>query len=98
VERLLLLTDDEVDAATVRQVLPGRRGSVGVVGTPKGGGTIAERVVAFEREVVLSELRAHNYRIAETARALGLERSHLYKKCQQLGIDLQEEREQNERA
>jgi hypothetical protein len=23
------------------------------------------------------------------ARALGLERSHLYKKCQQLGIDLQ---------
>jgi DNA-binding NtrC family response regulator len=26
--------------------------------------------------------------MAETARALGLERSHLYKKCQQLGIDL----------
>jgi DNA-binding NtrC family response regulator len=25
----------------------------------------------------------------QTARALGLERSHLYKKCQQLGIDLQ---------
>jgi DNA-binding NtrC family response regulator len=27
--------------------------------------------------------------MTETARALGLERSHLYKKCAQLGIDLQ---------
>ncbi len=26
--------------------------------------------------------------MSNTARALGLERSHLYKKCQQLGIDL----------
>jgi DNA-binding NtrC family response regulator len=26
--------------------------------------------------------------MTNTARALGLERSHLYKKCQQLGIDL----------
>jgi DNA-binding NtrC family response regulator len=26
--------------------------------------------------------------MSETAKALGLERSHLYKKCQQLGIDL----------
>jgi DNA-binding NtrC family response regulator len=32
--------------------------------------------------------------VAETARALGLERSHLYKKCQQLGIDLKTERSQ----
>jgi hypothetical protein len=26
--------------------------------------------------------------MTDTARALGLERSHLYKKCQALGIDL----------
>jgi len=26
--------------------------------------------------------------MTETAKALGLERSHLYKKCQQLGVDL----------
>jgi DNA-binding NtrC family response regulator len=45
-------------------------------------------VIAFERDVVVRELTAHGYRVAETARALGLERSHLYKKCQQLGIDL----------
>jgi two-component system nitrogen regulation response regulator NtrX len=31
--------------------------------------------------------RNHNH-MTNTAKALGLERSHLYKKCQQLGIDL----------
>jgi two-component system, NtrC family, nitrogen regulation response regulator NtrX len=59
-------------------------------------GTLAERVEAFEREVLLDELRRHHYRIAETARVLGLERSHLYKKCQHLGIDLKQERRQAE--
>jgi DNA-binding NtrC family response regulator len=43
--------------------------------------------------VVVSELAAHGHKVVETARALGLERSHLYKKCQQLGIDLKAERE-----
>jgi len=36
-----------------------------------------------------SVLKKHNYKMTDTAKALGLERSHLYKKCQQLGIDLQ---------
>ena len=42
----------------------------------------------------LQELAAHGHRVAETARGLGLERSHLYKKWQQLGIDLKTERTQ----
>jgi two-component system nitrogen regulation response regulator NtrX len=46
-------------------------------------------VEAFEREVVLQELKRHGRRMTETARALGLERSHLYKKCQALGVDVQ---------
>jgi two-component system nitrogen regulation response regulator NtrX len=46
-------------------------------------------VLAFERAVVLAELDRCNRHITQTAKALGLERSHLYKKCQQLGIDLQ---------
>jgi len=91
VERVLLLTDDVVDAETVRQVLPGRRAATGVTTT---AGTLADRVDAFEREAVLAELNAHGHRVAETVRALGLERSHLYKKCQQLGIDLKAERSQ----
>jgi len=102
VERLLLLTDDAVDAATVRQVLAGRhaRGALAPATLADGRGsdgerahgTLAERVQAFERELVLRELSAHGYRATETARALGLERSHLYKKCQQLGIDMKGER------
>ncbi len=99
VERLLLLTDRGVCAADVQAVLP--RGH----GLPAGNhadvharGTLAERVVAFEREVMLVELRQHGYRIAETARALGLERSHLYKKCEQLGIDVKQERRSAEDA
>ena len=91
VERLLLLTDGEVDAATVQQVLSGRTAAAGPAASA-GSGTLSDRVTAFEREVVVRELTAHGYRVAETARALGLERSHLYKKCQQLGIDLQAER------
>jgi two-component system nitrogen regulation response regulator NtrX len=90
VERLLLLTDGTVDAAAVRQVLPGRMSPTAYASS----GTLADRVAAFEREMVLNELKAHGYRIAEAARALGLERSHLYKKCQQLGIDIKEERAQ----
>src|SRR5207245_9621957 len=89
--RLLLLADSVVDEATVRQVLTSR--PVAGASSPASG-TLADRVMAFERETVLSELKAHGYRIADTARALGLERSHLYKKCQQLGIDVKEERAQ----
>ena len=92
VERLLLLTDDEVDAATTRQVLSGRQAPAAAAAT--GSGTLSDRVTAFERDVVVRELTAHGYRVAETARALGLERSHLYKKCQQLGIDVKAERGQ----
>ena len=97
VERLLLLTDDAVDEATVRQVLSGRQLASGpfdgAQGRPAAGsGALADRVAAFEREVVLAELNAHGHRVTETARALGIERSHLYKKCQQLAIDMKAER------
>jgi two-component system nitrogen regulation response regulator NtrX len=45
-------------------------------------------VLRFERIEVLKELEGHNRNITQAAKDLGLERSHLYKKCQQLGIDL----------
>ena len=84
VERLLLLADSEVDAETVRMAVPRR-----AEGTP-GSGTLAERVDAFERATIVSELKRLGRNMSETARTLGLERSHLYKKCTQLGIDLQQ--------
>jgi DNA-binding NtrC family response regulator len=83
VERLLLLADDAVNAAAVRLALPQASGTPGA----STGGTLAARTEAYEREVILAELKQHQ-RMTDTAKALGLERSHLYKKCQQLGIDL----------
>jgi two-component system nitrogen regulation response regulator NtrX len=92
VERLLLLCDDEVDPATLRLVLPQSAG-VTTAGTASAQqGTLAQRVEFFEKQVLLDELKRHDYQMAATARALGLERSHLYKKCQHLGIDLESAR------
>ncbi len=93
VERLILLASDEnVAAADVRLILPTSDSpSRGPSASSDGNsaGTLAERTEAFEREVMLAEIRRHNFHMTNVARALGLERSHLYKKCQQLGIDLQ---------
>jgi two-component system nitrogen regulation response regulator NtrX len=86
VERLLLLADSDVDVAAVRLALPN---GPGVAPISSGSGPLADRVRAFEREVLVTELKRHNFQMTETARSLDLERSHLYKKCQQLGIDLE---------
>jgi two-component system, NtrC family, nitrogen regulation response regulator NtrX len=83
VERLLLLADGQVDSETVRLALPAANE------TARGAGTLAGRMETFERETILTELKHHAYNMAETARALGLERSHLYKKCAQLGIEVE---------
>jgi len=92
VERLLLLADADVHREEVQSVLPTGDSRSVTTDRDTGFGTLADRVTAFERQVMLTELRRHNYRIAETARTLGLERSHFYRKSEQLGIDLKEER------
>ncbi len=91
VERLVLLaSESSISAADVRLALPSDSAAGGALATgATGSGTLAERTEAFEREVLLAEIRRHNFHMTNVARALGLERSHLYKKCQQLGIDLQ---------
>jgi two-component system, NtrC family, nitrogen regulation response regulator NtrX len=96
VERVLLLAPgDVVEAETVRRALPdgavvgaGGAGGKGLSGAALENGMLSQRVEAFERETLLAELKRHHHHMTNTAKALGLERSHLYKKCQQLGIDL----------
>ena len=87
VERLLLLADGAVDRAAVRLALP-RDAEVTAAAGGSLDGPLALRVETFERDQILAELKRHNQRMTDTAKALGLERSHLYKKCQALGIDL----------
>jgi len=87
VERLMLQASaDEVTVETVALALTMSAASL----DPSGAGTgpLADRVRAFEKQTILAELKRNNNQISNTARALGLERSHLYKKAEQVGIDL----------
>jgi DNA-binding NtrC family response regulator len=89
VERLMLLaTDGQVDLTTLQMALPKTSLSGGAVPTAVGAGPLADRVQSFEREVILAELKRSHQNMSVAAKALGLERSHLYKKAEQLGIDL----------
>jgi len=97
VERLMLLaTEGQVDLTTVRMGLP-KSSSGGV--PPEAtvaSGPLAERVQSFEREVILGELKRSHHNMSSAAKSLGLERSHLYKKAEQLGIDLRAMRREQE--
>jgi len=95
VERLMLLAPaGEVDLATVQLALPQNSNAQAPAGS--GAGALADRVQAFEREVIMAELKHNHYNMASAARALHLERSHLYKKAEQLGIDLRAVRKEQE--
>jgi two-component system nitrogen regulation response regulator NtrX len=48
--------------------------------------TLHEARSAYEREFILRKLQEHRWNMTQTAAALGLERSHLYRKMKSLGI------------
>jgi DNA-binding NtrC family response regulator len=86
VERLVLFAEDGVvNSAIVSAMLPAASPGVGA---STSSGTLAEQIQQHEREIIISAIRRNKHHISNTARELGLERSHLYKKCQQLAIDL----------
>jgi DNA-binding NtrC family response regulator len=97
VERLMLLaTNGQVDLATVQLALPKTSGGVSANPGAIGSGAFADRVQSFEREVILAELKRSHQNMSLAAKTLGLERSHLYKKAEQLGIDLRAMRREQE--
>ena len=86
VERLMLLASDgQVNLETVQSALPRNNNSAL---NAASSGILADRVQSFEREVILSELKRSQNNVTLAAKTLGLERSHLYKKAEQLGIDM----------
>jgi two-component system nitrogen regulation response regulator NtrX len=101
VERLMLLsTNSQVDLATVQVALPKTPPAGVALGAVAaiGSGALADRVQSFEREVIVAELKRSHQNMSLAAKTLGLERSHLYKKAEQLGIDLRAmRREQDSR-
>jgi DNA-binding NtrC family response regulator len=84
---MLLATDGMVDLATAQLALP-KAADVVPPGVMASSGALASRVQSFEREVILAELKRSQHNVSDAAKSLGLERSHLYKKAEQLGIDL----------
>jgi two-component system nitrogen regulation response regulator NtrX len=58
----------------------------GHVATAMYGGTLKEARERFEREYVAAVLEQHRGRMAEAARALGLQRTNLYRKVRQLSV------------
>jgi DNA-binding NtrC family response regulator len=89
VERLMLLaTEGQVDLATVQMALPKNSAGPASSADVNSSGPLVDRVQSFEREVILAELKRSHHNMSMAAKSLGLERSHLYKKAEQLGIDL----------
>jgi DNA-binding NtrC family response regulator len=85
VERLAILCDGPVlEPADVAQALPGARQPR--ADRARAGASFHELVEEAEREIILAALTAHQDNVSDTARALGLERSHLYKKMRALGV------------
>ncbi len=80
IERLVILSGEpDIRAEHVRAVLPDSDLSPAEHGATSVG-PLKECVRQFERQMILRTLRREGWKIAQTARNLGLERSHLYKK------------------
>jgi two-component system, NtrC family, nitrogen regulation response regulator NtrX len=98
IERLLLLAprdSNEIGLDTVESVLMPSVESRTPNGI-SGSGTLAVRVENFERETIIAELKRAGFHVTNAAKSLGLERSHLYKKAEQLGIDVRKQRRDDE--
>ena len=90
VERALILSDsDPLGADDVRQALPA--GAGGAKPAVPADGPLGALVDDFECSVIRQRLKQMGGHVTNAARSLGLERSHLCKKCKQLGIDIRDD-------
>jgi two-component system nitrogen regulation response regulator NtrX len=85
VERLIVLSEGPaIDAREVRSALQSRGDTV----DDAHAASLRTARDRFEREFLVSSLAAHGWRIQETAEAIGINRSHLWKKMKTLRIEL----------
>ena len=86
VERLVILTpDDIISADDVKTCLPGGA-APRAAGLFRQGVPFRVLVDEAERTILQEAIAHHGGQMAATARALDLERSHLYKKARNLGL------------
>jgi two-component system nitrogen regulation response regulator NtrX len=88
VERLLILaTGPRITVADVERLVGARSGETpGTIGGLEQYGTYEEFKLAAERAFLLVKLRQFDWNVAETARALDMPRSNLYKKIERHGL------------
>ena len=79
IERLVIMVQNDVIQADDLS-LPNGTGST-------RASTLHEARAQYEREFILSKLKENNWNISQTARLLGLERSYLYRKMKNYGIE-----------
>jgi len=86
IERLVIMCpDDRIEAHHLPPEL-----FRGAARPGNAASTLAEARHAYEREMILRKLEENHWNMTRTAAALGLERSHLYRKMKGLGISPQE--------
>jgi DNA-binding NtrC family response regulator len=86
IERLVILTRDaEISEREARALLPTAKAATdSAVYTP--GKPLRDMLDDTERALIRQALDHHQQNVSATAEALGLERSHLYKKMRALGL------------
>ncbi len=93
VERLLILAvGKQITAADVERLLPSPEGNGASDLAPEVGraSTFENFKQDAERAFLLSKLREHSWNVAETARALDMPRSNLYKKIEKYRLTREE--------
>lgn len=92
VERLMILAPGrEVTAEDVDRLLPNGSAHGNATGDLPMVGTFDEFRQEAERMFLLAKLREHQWNVAETARALAMPRSNLYKKIERYGMTRENE-------
>jgi two-component system nitrogen regulation response regulator NtrX len=87
VERALILASGKVVApGDIDRLLPGTDGSAGASSAPGGVQTFETFKQEAEKNFLIQKLREHDWNVSETARALKMPRSNLYKKIERYGL------------
>jgi two-component system, NtrC family, nitrogen regulation response regulator NtrX len=87
VERLLILARaSEISEADVERLVGGVRTADSLSSEMLAAPTFAEFKERAERAFILAKLREHDWNVSETARAVEMPRSNLYKKIEKYGL------------
>ena len=87
VERLLILASgDSVQVEDVTRLVSGAPGPGGLGGDLLTAESFSQFKELAERAFILHKLREHDWNVSETARAVEMPRSNLYKKIERYGL------------